>query len=111
MKIGNEGGGRPEGGARGNLSAFCDERFGLMRRETVSWGLWETCLNVCVFLCPSRTFAAAFGPSVDAQAPPEKRLEDMMRLGELCIEVLQQNEEHHSEVFDLRKASNLHIQT
>uniref|UniRef100_A0AAQ5YTS1 Calcium dependent secretion activator 2 n=1 Tax=Amphiprion ocellaris TaxID=80972 RepID=A0AAQ5YTS1_AMPOC len=29
---------------------------------------------------------------------PEKRLEDMMRLGELCIEVLQQNDEHHSEV-------------
>uniref|UniRef100_A0A8C8JH31 Calcium-dependent secretion activator 2 n=1 Tax=Oncorhynchus tshawytscha TaxID=74940 RepID=A0A8C8JH31_ONCTS len=27
----------------------------------------------------------------------EKRLEDMMRLGELCIEVLQQNDEHHSE--------------
>ncbi|XP_074533223.1 calcium-dependent secretion activator 2 isoform X2 [Halichoeres trimaculatus] len=36
---------------------------------------------------------------VDPQAPPEKRLEDMMRLGELCIEVLQQNEEHHSEAF------------
>ncbi|XP_028442287.1 calcium-dependent secretion activator 2 isoform X2 [Perca flavescens] len=34
---------------------------------------------------------------VDPQAAPEKRLEDMMRLGELCIEVLQQNEEHHSE--------------
>uniref|UniRef100_A0A7N6B130 Calcium dependent secretion activator 2 n=1 Tax=Anabas testudineus TaxID=64144 RepID=A0A7N6B130_ANATE len=31
--------------------------------------------------------------------PPEKRLEDMMRLGELCIEVLQQNDEHHSEAF------------
>uniref|UniRef100_A0A673B4X2 Calcium dependent secretion activator 2 n=1 Tax=Sphaeramia orbicularis TaxID=375764 RepID=A0A673B4X2_9TELE len=37
---------------------------------------------------------------VDAQAAPEKRLEDMMRLGELCIEVLQQNDEHHSEVFN-----------
>ncbi|KAM8750308.1 calcium-dependent secretion activator 2 isoform 1-T1 [Acanthopagrus schlegelii] len=36
---------------------------------------------------------------VDTQAPPEKRLEDMMRLGELCIEVLQQNDEHHSEAF------------
>lgn len=33
-----------------------------------------------------------------SQASPEKRLEDMIRLGELCIEVLQQNEEHHSEV-------------
>uniref|UniRef100_A0A8C7I0I5 Calcium dependent secretion activator 2 n=1 Tax=Oncorhynchus kisutch TaxID=8019 RepID=A0A8C7I0I5_ONCKI len=37
--------------------------------------------------------------SADAQAAPEKRLEDMMRLGELCIEVLQQNDEHHSEAF------------
>ncbi|XP_068169496.1 calcium-dependent secretion activator 2-like isoform X1 [Antennarius striatus] len=37
--------------------------------------------------------------TVDAQAAPEKRLEDMMRLGELCIEVLQQNDEHHSEAF------------
>uniref|UniRef100_A0A8C6SPZ1 Calcium dependent secretion activator 2 n=1 Tax=Neogobius melanostomus TaxID=47308 RepID=A0A8C6SPZ1_9GOBI len=36
---------------------------------------------------------------VDPQAAPEKRLEDMMRLGELCIEVLQQNDEHHSEAF------------
>ncbi|XP_031420004.1 calcium-dependent secretion activator 2 isoform X3 [Clupea harengus] len=32
-----------------------------------------------------------------SQAPPEKRLEDMVRLGELCMDVLQQNEEHHSE--------------
>uniref|UniRef100_A0A8C6SNS6 Calcium dependent secretion activator 2 n=1 Tax=Neogobius melanostomus TaxID=47308 RepID=A0A8C6SNS6_9GOBI len=36
---------------------------------------------------------------LDPQAAPEKRLEDMMRLGELCIEVLQQNDEHHSEAF------------
>uniref|UniRef100_A0AAQ5YNG4 Calcium dependent secretion activator 2 n=1 Tax=Amphiprion ocellaris TaxID=80972 RepID=A0AAQ5YNG4_AMPOC len=36
---------------------------------------------------------------MDPQAAPEKRLEDMMRLGELCIEVLQQNDEHHSEAF------------
>uniref|UniRef100_A0A8C5HD94 Calcium dependent secretion activator 2 n=1 Tax=Gouania willdenowi TaxID=441366 RepID=A0A8C5HD94_GOUWI len=35
----------------------------------------------------------------DPQAAPEKRLEDLTRLGELCIEVLQQNDEHHSEVF------------
>lgn len=33
-----------------------------------------------------------------SQASPEKRLEDMIRLGELCMEVLQQNDEHHSEV-------------
>ncbi|XP_038157057.1 calcium-dependent secretion activator 2 isoform X2 [Cyprinodon tularosa] len=36
---------------------------------------------------------------VDPEEAPEKRLEDMLRLGELCIEVLQQNEEHHAEAF------------
>ncbi|XP_066579858.1 calcium-dependent secretion activator 2 isoform X3 [Amia ocellicauda] len=33
------------------------------------------------------------------QATPAKKLEDVIRLGELCIEVLQQNEENHSEAF------------
>ncbi|XP_054602490.1 calcium-dependent secretion activator 2 isoform X2 [Nothobranchius furzeri] len=36
---------------------------------------------------------------VDPQEAAEKRLEDMLRLGELCMEVLQQNDEHHSEAF------------
>uniref|UniRef100_A0A8C9VQV9 Calcium dependent secretion activator 2 n=1 Tax=Scleropages formosus TaxID=113540 RepID=A0A8C9VQV9_SCLFO len=35
---------------------------------------------------------------VDPQASPEKKLEDVVRLGELCIDVLQQNDEHHAEV-------------
>lgn len=39
-----------------------------------------------------------FSPSADPQASTGKRLEDAMRLGELCMEVLQQNDEHHSEV-------------
>ncbi|KAJ8047842.1 Calcium-dependent secretion activator 1 [Holothuria leucospilota] len=30
---------------------------------------------------------------------PEKRLEDVIHLAELCIDVLQQNEEHHAEAF------------
>ncbi|XP_061750359.1 calcium-dependent secretion activator 2 isoform X4 [Nerophis ophidion] len=37
--------------------------------------------------------------TVDVEVDPEKRLEDVMRLGELVIEVLQQNDEHHSEAF------------
>uniref|UniRef100_A0A8C9V2P6 Calcium dependent secretion activator 2 n=1 Tax=Scleropages formosus TaxID=113540 RepID=A0A8C9V2P6_SCLFO len=36
---------------------------------------------------------------VDPQASPEKKLEDVVRLGELCIDVLQQNDEHHAEAF------------
>ena len=38
------------------------------------------------------------GSPVEAEVPRERRLEDLLRLGELCIEVLQQNEEHHAEV-------------
>ncbi|XP_068021407.1 calcium-dependent secretion activator 2 isoform X7 [Melanerpes formicivorus] len=33
------------------------------------------------------------------QATPSRKLEEVLHLGELCIEVLQQNEEHHSEAF------------
>ncbi|XP_054255775.1 calcium-dependent secretion activator 2 isoform X6 [Indicator indicator] len=33
------------------------------------------------------------------QATPARKLEEVLHLGELCIEVLQQNEEHHSEAF------------
>lgn len=29
---------------------------------------------------------------------PEKRLDAIIRLAELCIDLLQQNEEHHAEV-------------
>ncbi|XP_071961490.1 calcium-dependent secretion activator 1-like isoform X2 [Antedon mediterranea] len=31
--------------------------------------------------------------------PPERRLEDVIHLAELCIDVLQQNDEHHAEAF------------
>ncbi|XP_074726259.1 calcium-dependent secretion activator 2 isoform X5 [Strix uralensis] len=33
------------------------------------------------------------------QATPARKLEEILHLAELCIEVLQQNEEHHSEAF------------
>lgn len=29
---------------------------------------------------------------------PKKKVEDLIHLAELCIDLLQQNEEHHSEV-------------
>lgn len=31
-------------------------------------------------------------------ATPARKLEEVLHLAELCIEVLQQNEEHHAEV-------------
>lgn len=33
--------------------------------------------------------------------PPSKKLEDLIHLTELCVDLLQQNEEHYAEVSDL----------
>lgn len=30
--------------------------------------------------------------------PPSKKLDDLIRLAELCVDLLQQNEEHYAEV-------------
>lgn len=34
----------------------------------------------------------------DVCVPPGKKLDDLIRLAELCVDLLQQNEEHYSEV-------------
>lgn len=41
------------------------------------------------------------------QATPARKLEEVLHLAELCIEVLQQNEEHHAEV----TCFNCHVHT
>lgn len=40
----------------------------------------------------------SFSENVGRLLTPAKKLEDTIRLAELVIEVLQQNEEHHAEV-------------
>ncbi|XP_056242825.1 calcium-dependent secretion activator 2 isoform X4 [Seriola aureovittata] len=93
--------GRPDGALKATLSL--QERV-LMKDITTPVPpedmkkLVQTCLEKAARLNYSQLIEYA-QIKVDAQAAPEKRLEDMMRLGELCIEVLQQNEEHHSEAF------------
>ena len=37
----------------------------------------------------------------DSCVPPSKKLEDLIHLAELCVDLLQQNEEHYSEVLDM----------
>ena len=34
----------------------------------------------------------------NSETTPKKKVEDLIHLAELCIDLLQQNEEHHSEV-------------
>uniref|UniRef100_A0A6Q2XQT9 Calcium dependent secretion activator 2 n=1 Tax=Esox lucius TaxID=8010 RepID=A0A6Q2XQT9_ESOLU len=95
--------GRPEGALKATLSLL--ERV-LMKDITTPVPPEEMkktvqkCLEKAALINYSQLteYAQIEGVS-DAQAAPKKRLEDMMRLGELCIEVLQQNDEHHYEAF------------
>uniref|UniRef100_A0A3P8UQ35 Calcium dependent secretion activator 2 n=1 Tax=Cynoglossus semilaevis TaxID=244447 RepID=A0A3P8UQ35_CYNSE len=93
--------GRPDGALKATLSL--QERV-LMKDITTPVPpedmkkLIQRCLETAARLNYSQLMEYA-QIKVDAQAAAEKRLEDMMRLGELCIEVLQQNDEHHSEAF------------
>uniref|UniRef100_A0AAV2KXC9 MHD1 domain-containing protein n=1 Tax=Knipowitschia caucasica TaxID=637954 RepID=A0AAV2KXC9_KNICA len=93
--------GRPEGALKATLSL--QERV-LMKDITTPVPTEE--MKKLVQMCLERAAQINYNQlleyaqlKVDPEAPPEKRLEDMMRLGELCIEVLQQNDEHHSEAF------------
>ncbi|XP_030586800.1 calcium-dependent secretion activator 2 isoform X3 [Archocentrus centrarchus] len=95
--------GRPDGALKATLSL--QERV-LMKDITTPVPpedmkkLVQRCLEQAAQInyCQLIEYAQIKG-EMDPRVTPEKRLEDMMRLGELCIEVLQQNEEHHSEAF------------
>ncbi|XP_061106858.1 calcium-dependent secretion activator 2 isoform X1 [Conger conger] len=93
--------GRPEGALKATLSLL--ERVLMKDISTpVPPGdmrkLVQKCLEKAALMNYSQLTDYA-QIEADPQATPEKRLEDMMRLGELCLEVLQQNDEHHSEAF------------
>ncbi|XP_073724881.1 calcium-dependent secretion activator 2 isoform X2 [Misgurnus anguillicaudatus] len=93
--------GRPEGALKATLSLL--ERV-LMKDITTAvppeemQKIVQTCLEKAALINYQQlTDYAQIEDS--SQASPEKKLEDMIRLGELCMEVLQQNDEHHSEAF------------
>uniref|UniRef100_A0A3P8XIY3 Calcium dependent secretion activator 2 n=1 Tax=Esox lucius TaxID=8010 RepID=A0A3P8XIY3_ESOLU len=95
--------GRPEGALKATLSLL--ERV-LMKDITTPVPPEEMkktvqkCLEKAALINYSQlTEYAQIEGVCKPQAAPKKRLEDMMRLGELCIEVLQQNDEHHYEAF------------
>ncbi|XP_062848405.1 calcium-dependent secretion activator 2 isoform X4 [Trichomycterus rosablanca] len=94
--------GRPEGALKATLSLL--ERV-LMKDITTPVPAEEMkkivqkCLEKAALINYSQLTDFAQFKADSSQLAPEKRLEDMMQLGELCIEVLQQNDEHHSEAF------------
>ncbi|XP_038636055.1 calcium-dependent secretion activator 2 isoform X25 [Scyliorhinus canicula] len=92
--------GRPEGALKATLSLL--ERV-LMKDiatpvppEDVK-KVVRKCLEKAALINYSHLSEYAKIEEIFSQRPPAKRLEDVIRLSELCIEVLQQNEEHHSE--------------
>ncbi|XP_061898948.1 calcium-dependent secretion activator 2-like isoform X3 [Entelurus aequoreus] len=93
--------GRPDGALKATLSL--QERV-LMKDITTAVPPEE--MKKLVHKCLEKAAGINYGQlieyahmTVDVEVDPEKRLEDVMRLGELVIEVLQQNDEHHSEAF------------
>ncbi|XP_066523393.1 calcium-dependent secretion activator 2 isoform X2 [Hoplias malabaricus] len=94
--------GRPEGALKATLSLL--ERV-LMKDITTPVPAEEMkkivqkCLEKAALINYTQLTDYAQFEADTSQAPPQKRLEDMMRLGELCMEVLQQNDEYHSEAF------------
>ncbi|XP_076863422.1 calcium-dependent secretion activator 2 isoform X2 [Brachyhypopomus gauderio] len=94
--------GRPEGSLKATLSLL--ERI-LMRDITTPVlaedmkRIVQNCLEKAALVNYTQLTAYAQFGADSSKAPPEKRLQDILHLGELCIEVLLQNEEHHSEAF------------
>ncbi|XP_053572645.1 calcium-dependent secretion activator 2 isoform X3 [Bombina bombina] len=94
--------GRPEGALKATLSLL--ERV-LMKDIATPIPAEEVkkvvrrCLEKAALINYNRLTEYAKTEESMNQENPAKKLEDVLHLAELCIEVLQQNEEHHSEAF------------
>ncbi|XP_008109459.1 calcium-dependent secretion activator 2 isoform X10 [Anolis carolinensis] len=94
--------GRPEGALRATLSLL--ERV-LMKDIATPIPAEEVkkvvrkCLEKAALINYTRLTDYAKIEETLNQASPSEKLEEVIHLAELCIEVLQQNEEHHSEAF------------
>ncbi|XP_054255782.1 calcium-dependent secretion activator 2 isoform X12 [Indicator indicator] len=92
--------GRPEGALKATLSLL--ERV-LMKDIATPIPAEEVkkvvrkCLEKAALINYTRLTEYAKIEETMNQATPARKLEEVLHLGELCIEVLQQNEEHHSE--------------
>ena len=70
----------------------------------------------CIYCCDdcgsSLPFSYPPADSYQEDVDSKKKLDDLIHLAELCIEVLQQNEEHHAEVIsvDISNSNTLEIQ-
>lgn len=94
--------GRPEGALKASLSLL--ERV-LMKdivtpvpQEEVR-GMIKSCLETAAHVNYERLSSEAkIEDDFNGEVQPSKKLEDLIRLAEICVDLLQQNEEHYSEV-------------
>ncbi|RVE72866.1 hypothetical protein OJAV_G00043510 [Oryzias javanicus] len=95
--------GRPEGALKATLSLL--ERVLMkdivtpVRQDEVKTAIRECLEQAAVVNYQRLSEYAKLEENVGRLVTPAKKLEDTIRLAELVIEVLQQNEEHHAEAF------------
>lgn len=59
----------------------------------------KNCLEIAAHVNYEKLAAEAkVGQELDEDVPPSKKLEDLVHLATICVDLLQQNEEHYSEV-------------
>ncbi|XP_063992218.1 calcium-dependent secretion activator isoform X2 [Diachasmimorpha longicaudata] len=97
--------GRPEGALKATLSLL--ER--VLMKDIVTpvpiedvRSMIKSCLETAALVNYDRLSAAAKiedDYNGEVCVPPGKKLDDLIRLAELCVDLLQQNEEHYSEAF------------
>ncbi|CAB0036299.1 unnamed protein product [Trichogramma brassicae] len=97
--------GRPEGTLKATLSLL--ER--VLMKDIVTpvppeetRNMIKACLETAAHVNYERlSTEAKIGEDLngDVNVPPSKKLEDLIHLAELCVDLLQQNEEHYSEAF------------
>ncbi|XP_075219478.1 calcium-dependent secretion activator 1 [Lycorma delicatula] len=97
--------GRPEGALKATLSLL--ER--VLMKDVVTpvpledvRGMIKKCLETAALVNYTRLSAEAKiedDLSGEIAVPPSKKLDDLIHLAELCVDLLQQNEEHYAEAF------------
>ncbi|XP_037109726.1 calcium-dependent secretion activator 2 isoform X1 [Syngnathus acus] len=91
--------GRPDGALKATLSLL--ER--VLMKDVVSTPLGSEEMKKVLRRCLEKAAAVNYGQLLEFAnwKAGAKRLEDAVRLAELVVEVLQQNDEHHAEAFSL----------
>lgn len=85
--------------SRVNWFSFCKDYVCMYCISSVS----KICIHILLeyvwlFMFKITSLWFIFNTETMSQATPARKLEEVLHLAELCIEVLQQNEEHHAEV-------------